>query len=64
VEHAGGSRCTLPSSLLARDFTGAAMGWWRDPQQALYVAVKFPLIILLTTVATRCSTPMLAPLLV
>ena len=22
---------------------GAAMGWWRDPQQAVYVAIKFPL---------------------
>src|ERR1039458_5544278 len=31
---------------------GAAMGWWRDPQQALYVTVKFPLIILLTTAGT------------
>ena len=29
---------------------GAAMGWWRDPQQALFTAIKFPLIILLTAV--------------
>ena len=34
---------------------GAAMGWWRDPQQALYVAIKFPLIILLTTAGQRAA---------
>jgi hypothetical protein len=27
---------------------GAAMGWWRSPEQELFVAIKFPLIILLT----------------
>jgi hypothetical protein len=42
---------------------GAAMGWWRDLQQALYVAVKFPLIILLTTVGNALLNAMLAPLL-
>jgi hypothetical protein len=42
---------------------GAAMGWWRDPQQALYVAVKFPLIILLTTTGNALLNAMLAPLL-
>jgi hypothetical protein len=42
---------------------GAAMGWWRDPQQALYVAVKFPLIILLTTMGNGLLNGMLAPLL-
>jgi hypothetical protein len=44
-------------------FYGAAMGWWRDPQQALYVAIKFPLIILLTTVGNALLNAMLAPLL-
>jgi hypothetical protein len=44
-------------------FYGAAMGWWRDPQQALYVAVKFPLIILLTTLGNGLLNGMLAPLL-
>jgi hypothetical protein len=44
-------------------FYGAAMGWWRDPQQALYVAVKFPLIILLTTAGNALLNAMLAPLL-
>jgi hypothetical protein len=56
--------CTSPSSFWARDFLyGAAMGWWRDPQQALYVAIKFPLIILLTTAGNALINAMLAPLL-
>lgn len=42
---------------------GAAMGWWRDPQQALYVAIKFPLIILLTTLGNTLINGMFAPLL-
>ena len=42
---------------------GAAMGWWRDPQQALYTALKFPLIILLTTLGNALLNAMLAPLL-
>jgi hypothetical protein len=42
---------------------GAAMGWWRDPQQALYVAIKFPLIILLTTLGNALINGMVAPLL-
>jgi len=42
---------------------GAAMGWWRDPQQALFTAVKFPLIILLTALGNALINGMLAPLL-
>jgi len=42
---------------------GATMGWWRDPRQALYVAIKFPLIILLTTAGNALLNAMLAPLL-
>ena len=42
---------------------GAAMGWWRDPMQALYTAIKFPLIILLTAAANAMLNAMLAPLL-
>jgi hypothetical protein len=42
---------------------GAAMGWWRDPQQAFYVAIKFPLIVLLTTAGNALLNAMLAPLL-
>jgi hypothetical protein len=42
---------------------GAAMGWWRDSQQAVYVAIKFPLIILLVTFGNTLINGMLAPLL-
>ncbi len=42
---------------------GAAMGWWRSPLQAGFVALKFPLIILLTTVGNALLNAMLAPLL-
>ena len=42
---------------------GAAMGWWRSPEQALFVAIKFPLIILLTTLGNALINGMLAPLL-
>ena len=49
--------------ILGAGFYGAAMGWWRDPQQALFVAIKFPLIILLTTAGNALINAMLAPLL-
>ncbi|MEO6183559.1 MAG: hypothetical protein ABIP71_10780 [Verrucomicrobiota bacterium] len=42
---------------------GAAMGLWRDPLQALYTAIKFPLIILLTALGNALLNGMLAPLL-
>lgn len=42
---------------------GAAMGAWRDSLQALYTALKFPLIILLTTFGNILINAMLAPLL-
>lgn len=42
---------------------GAAMGWWRAPEQGLYTAVKFPLIIVLTTFGNALLNAMLAPLL-
>ena len=49
--------------ILGAGLYGAAMGWWRDPQQALYVAIKFPLIILLTTTGNALLNAMLAPLM-
>jgi hypothetical protein len=49
--------------VLGAGLYGAAMGWWRDPRQALYVAIKFPLIILLTTAGNALLNAMLAPLL-
>src|SRR5579863_5405333 len=42
---------------------GSAMGLWRDPMQAAYVAIKFPAIILLTTLGNGLLNGMLAPLL-
>ena len=42
---------------------GAAMGAWRAPQQAVYTALKFPLVILLTTLGNGLLNGMLAPLL-
>jgi hypothetical protein len=42
---------------------GAAMGCWRAPLQALYVGIKFPLIILLVASGNALLNAMLAPLL-
>jgi hypothetical protein len=42
---------------------GAVMGCWRSPMQALYTAVKFPLIILLTTLGNGLLNALLAPLI-
>lgn len=49
--------------ILGSSFYGAGMGWWRSPMQALYVAIKFPLIILLTMLGNALLNAMLAPLL-
>ena len=42
---------------------GAALGSWRDPLQALYTAIKLPLILLLTALGNGLLNAMLAPLL-
>ena len=42
---------------------GGSMGWWRSPIQGLYVAIKFPLIMLLTTLGNALLNAMWAPLL-
>ena len=42
---------------------GAAMGWWRAPEQALYTAVKLPLVLLFTALGNALLNAMLAPLL-
>jgi hypothetical protein len=49
--------------LIGAGLYGAAMGSWRDPWQALFVAIKFPLIVLLTTLGNSLLNGMLAPLL-
>ena len=42
---------------------GAAMGMWRAPLAAVFVAIKFPLILLLTAGGNALLNAMLAPLL-
>jgi len=60
------------ASQVARDVTlivvgaglfGAALGYWRDPWQALYAGAKLPLIMLLTATGNALLNVMLAPLL-
>src|SRR5436189_4566109 len=45
-----GSMACVTAVLMGAGLYGAAMGCWRSPLQALYTALKFPLVILLTTV--------------
>src|SRR5690349_21051008 len=54
--------CELVVILVGSGCYGAAMGSWRSPGQALFVAIKFPLIILLTTLGNALLNAMLAPL--
>jgi hypothetical protein len=49
--------------VLGAGLYGGVMGCWRAPMQALFVAIKFPLIILLTTLGNAVLNGMLAPLL-
>lgn len=42
---------------------GAALGSWRDPVQALYTAIKLPLIVLVVSLGNGLLNAMLAPLL-
>lgn len=42
---------------------GATIGLWRAPLQSAYVAIKFPLLILLTTAGTAMLNGMLAQLM-
>ena len=42
---------------------GVSMGWWWTPLQAFYVALKLPLLLLLTALGNGLLNCMLAPLL-
>ena len=53
----------LVAIILGSGLYGAAMGWWRAPQQALFVAIKFPLIILMVIFGNALINGLLAPLL-
>jgi hypothetical protein len=53
----------IATILIGAGCYGAAMGFWRAPLQGVFVAIKFPLIILLTTLGNTLLNAMLAPLL-
>jgi hypothetical protein len=65
IEHWNARRLALcvGAILIGAGLYGAAMGFWRAPLQAALVAIKFPLIILLTTLGNALLNGMLAPLL-
>lgn len=65
IEQPTGSRVLLyvATIFLGAGLYGAAMGYWRAPVQAFYTAIKFPLILLLTTLGNALLNAMLAPLL-
>ena len=65
IERWDASRLTLCIEVIVTGagLYGAAMGCWRAPLQALFVAIKFPLIMLLTTLGNALLNAMLAPLL-
>jgi hypothetical protein len=56
-------RLCVVTIILGAGLYGAAMGCWRNPQQALYTGLKFPLLILATTLGNALLNGMLAPLL-
>jgi hypothetical protein len=49
--------------ILGAGLYGGAVGSWRSPVQGAFTAVKFPLILLLTTFGNALLNAMLAPLL-
>src|SRR5882672_1397880 len=53
----------IATILIGAGAYGAAMGFWRAPLQGLFVAIKFPVIILLTTLGNALLNAMVAPLL-
>lgn len=53
----------LTASVIGSALFGAAMGWWRAPEQAIYTAVKFPVVVLSTMAGNALLNAMLAPLL-
>ncbi|MBI3882481.1 MAG: hypothetical protein HY301_20775, partial [Verrucomicrobia bacterium] len=61
--HRGHAALWLVTIAVGAGLYGAAMGWWRAPLQAFYTALKFPLVILLTTLGNALLNAMLAPLL-
>jgi|SRR3954464_2845237 hypothetical protein len=56
-------RLCVAAILVGAGVYGAVVGCWWAPLQALYVAIKLPLLILLTTLGNGLLNGMLAPLL-
>src|SRR5436190_24187767 len=56
-------RLCLAATLIGAGVYGAVVGCWWAPLQAFYVAIKLPLLILLTTLGNGLLNGMLAPLL-
>ena len=61
--HAGSVAFCVAVIFTGAGLYGAAMGCWRAPLQALFVATKLPLIIILTSAGNALLNAMLAPLL-
>jgi len=56
--------CVCVGSIIAgAGIYGGVIGSWRDAAQALYTAIKLPLVLLLTTLGNGLLNAMLAPLL-
>lgn len=53
----------LVVAIVGSGLFGAAMGWWRAPEQAVYTAVKFPVVVLLAMLGNAVLNAILAPLL-
>lgn len=49
--------------ILGGGLYGAAIGYWRDPLQAFYIAIKFPLLLLLVAMGNAVLNGMLAQVL-
>jgi hypothetical protein len=65
VEHWSNARLALCLGVIVvgAGIYGAAIGLWRSGEQALFTAIKFPLILLLTTAGNALLNGVLAPLL-
>src|ERR1041385_89675 len=65
IEHWNARRLALCAGalFLGAGLYGAALGYWRAPLQGLFVAIKFPLIILLTSLGNAPLNALLGPLL-
>lgn len=61
--HLGLLAVCVSSIVAGAGIYGAVIGSWRDAAQALYTAIKLPMVLLLTTLGNGLLNAMLAPLL-